>query len=878
MQRNAPNHEKTAMKTFPTAFATLLLAAAFAGPLAAQLAFQVEGVSDPSFLGDTLVFDSEGIGQRVSKRVYLNFDASTSSSVTLRSVQVKGSSEFSYEITDVPRLPVVIRNELQLEMFVSYLPSGPGPAEAVLELALLLDDSDLGSANSVYSINLVGRVPSYTLSYSLPGMPVRTVPVEGSVDFGNRGIGHPTESTLILTNNGSGPGILRALVLSGSPAYRALSPPSVPASIPPGRSLNIVMAFTPTLGNSYAGQLVFDFGAVTRRYHLAGVGGDLLQYSLQPRFEDDSAGPAARLQSGTTIEFAQGATAIELTGTNVRQNAQVVRSIGVTGAFQVVEAPSQPASVQPQASLSVRIEPEVSALGDYSGSLLIGDAYFPLSFSLADLSGMSFAGEGGAVDPQALVPVALSIDRPYPYDLSGVATLSFVASDFESDPAVQWSSGGRQLAFEIPSGSTTAMFSTATGEASFQSSRISGEMIVTASVRADHWGLDLTPDEEPEVRFTVEIPDPPSATFSSAGGPVEPTSEVPVGLSIDQPYPIDVSGVLSLEFISSDFESDPTVQWSTGGRQVTFDIPAGSTAAMFGGGASEVTFRAAKSSGEVVVTATMRADDWGLNLTEDAVPEVRFDVTIAELPGVSFSRNGETVGAAEQVPLALSIAEPYETDLVGALTLSFETRKVVTDPSVQWVTGGRIAPFWIPRGSTAAVFHTIDDTNAFQTGTVAGEIVVTATLMSIREAIPLTIEEATRLETAIDLTPDEVPQARFNVMEAAPVVQRVALGSTGQGRFSVAVTGYATSREVDALSFTFSGIPGSDLSTPSLEASVSDNFRTYFGGNQSAAFGSQFTATVEFSLDEGVFEDLSNVSVTATNGDGTSNSVSLGLN
>ncbi len=866
------------MKSFLTAIATLVLAAVSAMPVAAQLGVNVEGVNDPSVLGDTVVFDSDGIGQRVTKRVFLNFDASTDRDITLRSVLVKGSTDFTYEIKDVPRLPVVIRNELQLEMFISYLPSNPGPAEAVIEMTLQVGGSDLDSADSVYSVNVVGRVPAYSLSYALPGLAARPVSVEGNVDFGNRGIAQPTEASLVLTNGGSGPGTLQNVLLSGSSNYRIVSPSSLSARIEPGRSISIQLAFTPTRTSSYTGQMTFDFGVLKRRYHLVGIGGDLLRYSLSRQYADGSSGPVAQLPSGTTIEFGRGETVIELTGTNIRQNAELIESVAVTGPFQILDPPTQPTNVQPRGSLSVQVVPRVNSTGDYAGSLLIGEAYFPLSLSLPDLSGISFGQEGGVVDPAARVPLNLSIDQPYPYDLSGVASLEFVPTDFENDQSVQWSTGGRQIAFEIPRGSTAATFATVGGEVALQASRISGEIVVTASVRSDDWGLDLTPDDAPEVRFSVEVPDAPEARFSRTGGPVDPASQVPLSLSVDRSYPIDISGVLSLEFVPTDFDDDPSVQWSTGGRQIMFEIPSGSTAATFDGGVTEVMFRAAKASGEVVVRASMRAEDWGLNLTEDTTPEIRFGVEIPELPRVSFSRNGETVGAADQIPLGLSIAQAYPTDVIGLLTLSFETRAIVNDPAVQWVTGGRYATFWIPRGTTNAVFSSLSDTNSFQTGTIAGEIVVTAQLVSINEAIPRTIEEAMRLETAIEVTPDSLPEARFNVMESAPVVQRVSLGSTGQGRFSVAITGYATSRRIDTLSFTFSGTPGSELSTPTLEASVTENFRTYYGGNQSASFGSQFTATVDFSLDEGVFEDLSNVSVTATNGSGTSNSVSLVLN
>lgn len=991
------------MKTFLTVIATLLLGAASTMPLRAQLDVAVEGVSDASVLGDTIVFDSDGIGQRVSQRLYLNFDPGAGQNLTLRTVLIKGpqASEFTHEIKDVTRLPIVIRNELQLDLFVFYLPTSGGPAQAVIELTLRLEGSDLDPTDTIYTVNLVGRVPSYSLSYMLPGGPSRQVPVAGNVDFGNKGTGQATEASLILTNNGSGSGILRDVQISGSAVYSLVNPPSFPARIEPGRTLNIQLAFTPATTDAYRGLLTFDFGTLQQQFNLAGVGGDLLRYRLVLYSGGGVPGPAAEIQSGNTIAFGQQAASVEITGRNIRQSAQLVRSISVTGPFSVIEAPTLPVSLQPGESLVVRVEPRSVSVGDHSGALLIDDAYFPLSLSVPDLPGVRFSRTGGAVSGAETVPLAISLAQPYPVDLSGTLDLEFASADFVSDPSVQWSTGGNRASFTIPAGQTQAVFSLGGTQIEFQASSVSGEIVVSARFSADTWGIDITPDAAPELRFNVEIPELPAVRFSRSGGAVSATEEVPLGLSLDQPYPVDLTGTLYLEFVPEDFEGDPTVQWSTGGRQVPFTVPAGSTVAVFGqdsptvyfragavlgeivvtasilaeswnadltpetvpevrfdvaipelpevrfsragatirgaeqiplgvsiaepfpveltgtlslefvasdfegdpsvqwasggrqvaftisagttsatfsAGAEEVEFRAAKVPGEIVVTAQVQAEEWNRDLTPDEAPEIRFNVEIPALPEVTFSTGHMTVGAAEQIPLGVSIERAYSTDIVGALFLAFETRVFTSDPAVQWATGGRIVPFTILKGATVALFLNDELTNSFQTGTVAGEIVVTARFVSVTEGLPRTVEEAQAQASAIEITPDTLPEVRFTVMEAAPVLQRVALGSTGQGRFTLAITGFATSRSVDSLSFGFTGVSGSDLRTPTLEADVTQNFRTYYGGNQSASFGSQFTATVEFMLDEGVYEDLSNVSVTAANGSGTSNSVSLSLN
>ena len=237
---------------------------------------------------------------------------------------------------------------------------------------------------------------------------------------------------------------------------------------------------------------------------------------------------------------------------------------------------------------------------------------------------------------------------------------------------------------------------------------------------------------------------------------------------------------------------------------------------------------------------------------------------VSDLPAVSFSTSGGTVAAADSVPISLSIAEAFPVDLKGVLRLTFDTEVFSNAPTIQFSTGGRNASFRIPKGRTEAIFPGNLTTNPFLTGTVAGTITASATFAT----------EA----GSVDITPDTIPEVVFTVTKAAPLLRSMTLGSTGQGRFSVLITGFATSRTVSQLQIAFAGVTGADITTPNLTADVSDPFTLYYGSNQSASFGSLFTATVAFTVNEGEFEDLSTVTITAANELGQSNPVSLTLN
>ena len=865
------------MKKFLTVIPTLLLGAALTVPLGAQLTITQEGVSDPSSLGQTVTLDSTGIGQRVTDRLYLRFDPSLASSLTLRTVRVigPGAAQFDYELKDVTRLPVSIRNELQLDLFVFYLPTGPGPAQATLELTLRTEGSDLLPSDTLYTVNLIGRVPAYSLSYVLPSSGRISVLPSGTINFGHKPTGVSTEATLVLTNSGSRPGVVDGFQISGTNAFAAVNPPTFPTRLEPGGSVNIQLGFRPLSTFAYRGELSFaPSGTSVLRYALTGQGGDLFRFRVISYAAGSNAGRSEQVQSGTPIVFGQSAASVQVVAENTRQSAQLVEAIRVSGPFALTGGPRLPKSVAPGESIEITIEPSPAASSDRTGELVIGDAVFPLMIDTPTLPVVRFTSLGGSLRPGEQAALGLRLARTYPVDISGALQLSLESPEAARDASLQWSSGGTAATFEIPAGQTAAVFAGNADEIEFQAGVVAGEIVVSASFAAEPWGFDITPATPPELRYTVDVATLPEVSFSEPGGALDAGREVALGLSLAAAYSEDIAGTLQLSFVSSDL-AGAAGAWA-GGRQVPFQIPAGGTTAMFGNNPA-TEFMAPTVEGELTVTARFATADGGADITPDPAPELVFDVQIIPLPEVSFSQSGGTVGAAAQVPMQISIARNYPNDIVGILNLDFETRSFAADPAIQWASGGRQAFFVILAGTTEAIFTGQATSNAFQTGTVAGEIVLTAQFFSVPNGYLNTrIEQAAA--SSAEITPDTRPEVRFNVLEAAPVLQRVNLGGTGQGGFNLQVTGYSTTRSVDSLAFSFTASSGSALATDSINVDVAGSFQTYFGGNQSAASGGQFTVTVNFNVDEGAFEDLGSVSVTATNASGTSNSVSLNLN
>ena len=759
------------MKTFSFAIATLILGAVSAVPLSAQLSVTVEDVNDPSTVGDTVTLEADAIGDRVGKRLRLQFDPGTDASISLKAIQILGSNEFSYEI-EATSLPISISGDFVYEVLVFYTPRTAGPASGVLQVTTEIDGSELASRDTVFTINLVGKVPAYSLSYTLPGGSARNLPVGSGVDFGHRPTGAAAEATLVVLNSGSRYGTVNSVSVTGESAFRLVSPPRFPLRLEPAQSVSIQVAFNPASTRTYRGELRFSWDGTSRSVSLTGIGGDLLSYSLTRFLNGAAAGPPASVKSGTQIVFGAGATSVHVIGRNARQSAQLIESARATGPFSATTTPALPASLAPQEELVVALEPAPSARVGDIGSLVIGDAIFPLLLDLPELPAVQFSMSGGTVRGNQELPLGLSLARPYPVDITGVLDLAFESAEFHSESGVVWATGGRQASFTIPAGQTAAVFSAGANAIEFQTGRTAGEIAITARFVAAALGIAVAPAQAPEVRFSVEIPALPAVTFSQAGGTVGGNEAVPLGLSIASAYPDDIRGTLDLVFESAEFQGDSGVVWSTGTRQASFTIPAGQTAAVFGGGATEIEFQTGKTAGEVTITARFVAEPTGIDVTPDDAPEVRFSVEIPALPAVTFSQAGGTVGGNEAVPLGLSIASAYPDDVRGTLDLVFESAEFQGDSGVVWSTGTRQASFTIPAGQTAAVFGGGATEIEFQTGRTAGEITITARFV----AEP----------TGIDVTPDDAPEVRFSVeIPALPAVTFSQAGGTVGGNEAV---------------------------------------------------------------------------------------------
>jgi hypothetical protein len=229
-------------------------------------------------------------------------------------------------------------------------------------------------------------------------------------------------------------------------------------------------------------------------------------------------------------------------------------------------------------------------------------------------------------------------------------------------------------------------------------------------------------------------------------------------------------------------------------------------------------------------------------------------VALPVAPAVNVTGLPATANPGLQQSLQVALGAPYPVDVNVTATLTFAADSGPDDPAIQFAAGGRMMQVTIPSGSTAP------STNiALQTGTVAGTITITFRLAA----------------ASSDITPTPVPVRTVRINAAAPVLSTVTAVRNATG-FTVAITGFSSSRDMTQGLFQFNPTAGSNLQTTQLTVSVDAVFSQYYGSSAAAPFGSQFTLTQPFTV-QGSTQSIQSVTVTLVNRVGNSNVVTANL-
>jgi hypothetical protein len=118
-------------------------------------------------------------------------------------------------------------------------------------------------------------------------------------------------------------------------------------------------------------------------------------------------------------------------------------------------------------------------------------------------AGLIISGVSDSVDSAQQPTIEITSSSPYSSPISGQLTVRFNSNaDVPSDdPAIQFSTGGRTVNFQIPANSTRAIFSNNATNVAFQTGTVAGT--INLSVVAQTEGITITPPATPERTLTL---------------------------------------------------------------------------------------------------------------------------------------------------------------------------------------------------------------------------------------------------------------------------------------------------------------------------------------------------------------------------------------
>ncbi len=323
------------------------------------------------------------------------------------------------------------------------------------------------------------------------------------VTLADTNVGDKSVVVVRFRNTGNNDGRIAAISVSGA-GYSWTEVPLLPLVVPPNQSVSFTVNFQPPTPGRALGRL--RIGADD--FDLASNGlGSTVNYAYVIN------NVANTVAAGGSVIFTPaavgGSSRLRFTMTNTGTSTATVSSVGLaapTTVFTLANIPALPVNLAASASAGFDVVFTPNALGTSTATLRVDNQIFTLSGAgnaPPPLPEIKFDGATGTQDALQQPAVGLTIGSAYPLALTGSLTLAFNSDVFSNDPAVQFATGGRTVAFTIPANSTRAIFPNNQNQIRVQSGSLAGSITLTPTINTTEGSINLTPTTPPALTLNV---------------------------------------------------------------------------------------------------------------------------------------------------------------------------------------------------------------------------------------------------------------------------------------------------------------------------------------------------------------------------------------
>jgi hypothetical protein len=185
------------------------------------------------------------------------------------------------------------------------------------------------------------------------------------------------------------------------------------------------------------------------------------------------------------------------------------------------------------------------------------------------------------------------------------------------------------------------------------------------------------------------LPAAPPVGFTGVSGTGTPGGQQTVGITISNPYPVDMNVTLALTFAPDAGPDDPTVAFSSGGRTAHLIIPAGATVSL-----ASVGVQTGTVAGLITITAQLLVGTTDITPSPAPSTTIRINAAPPTITSATATRNasGFTVVVIGFVPDREIISVMFTFNAAPGSTLQTTSLTIPVDAVFgPWFSGPGVA-------------------------------------------------------------------------------------------------------------------------------------------------------------------------------------------